>query len=121
MDKAFTGAYGELAVGRYLRENGYNIVSANYRCRMGEIDIIASERKYICFVEVKTRSDNSLMKPCDAVDSQKQKRIITTAQFFLAHNAIKLQPRFDVAEVYMKNGGDVEINYIKNAYDGGGK
>ena len=56
MNKAVTGKLGELAAGRYLRENGYEIITANYRCRLGEIDIIAKQNKYICFVEVKTRS-----------------------------------------------------------------
>lgn len=58
MNKAVTGKLGELAAGRYLRENGYEIITANYRCRLGEIDIIAKQNKYICFVEVKTRSEN---------------------------------------------------------------
>ena len=53
MNKAVTGKLGELAAGRYLRENGYEIITANYRCRLGEIDIIAKQNKYICFVEVK--------------------------------------------------------------------
>ncbi len=47
MNKAVTGKLGELAAGRYLRENGYEIISANYRCRLGEIDIIAKQNKYI--------------------------------------------------------------------------
>lgn len=111
-----TGAYGELSVGRYLREKGYNIINANYRCRMGEIDIIASKGKYICFVEVKTREENSMLKPSDAVDSGKQKKIMLTAQFYLSHNKTSLQPRFDVAEVYIKNDKAAKINYIKNAY-----
>ena len=50
MNRAMTGVYGELYAGRYLRDNGYSIVTANYRCRFGEIDIIASDKKYIAFV-----------------------------------------------------------------------
>ena len=50
MNKAVTGKLGELAAGRYLRENGYEIITANYRCRLGEIDIIAKQNKYISYI-----------------------------------------------------------------------
>lgn len=120
MDKALTGTYGELTAGRYLRENGYTILNANYRCRMGEIDIIAANRKYICFVEVKTRDENTVLKPSDAVNSAKRRRIISTAQFYLSHNKTKLQPRFDVIEVFMKGDKAVKVNFIENAYSGEG-
>lgn len=73
MNKAVTGKLGELAAGRYLRENGYEIITANYRCRLGEIDIIAKQNKYICFVEVKTRSENYKYAPADAVTFLKEK------------------------------------------------
>lgn len=73
MNKAVTGKLGELAAGRYLRENGYEIITANYRCRLGEIDIIAKQNKYICFVEVKTRSENYKYAPADAVTFLKGK------------------------------------------------
>ena len=74
MNKAVTGKLGELAAGRYLRENGYEIITANYRCRLGEIDIIAKQNKYICFVEVKTRSENYKYAPADAVTFSKRKK-----------------------------------------------
>ncbi len=118
MDKRLTGAYGEVYTARYLRVNGYDIIDANFRCRMGEIDIIASDRKHICFVEVKTRDENAVYSAREAVDEAKQKRIIKTARFFLSGNKTYLQPRFDVAEVYMKDGKAVSFNYIKNAYNG---
>lgn len=117
MDSRFTGAYGEIYTSRYLRIKGYDIIDANYRCRLGEIDIIASDGKYICFVEVKTRAKDALYSAKEAVDYGKQKRITATAQFFLKNSEIKLQPRFDVAEVYMEDGRAVSFNYIKNAYD----
>ena len=116
MDKAYTGAYGEFVCGRYLREQGFEILDANYRCRLGEVDIIAEDGKYIAFVEVKTREENPLVKASDAVDYNKRKRIIATSQFYLSKYPTELQPRFDVAEVYL-NGYEVEsVNYIKNAY-----
>ena len=87
MNKSVTGKLGELAAGRYLRENGYEIITANYRCRLGEIDIIAKQNKYICFVEVKTRSENYKYAPADAVTFSKRKKIIAAAKLYIAsHN-----------------------------------
>ena len=115
MNKAVTGKLGELAAGRYLRENGYEIITANYRCRLGEIDIIAKQNKYICFVEVKTRSENYKYAPADAVTFSKRKKIIAAS-----HN-VDLQPRFDVVEVFVEKNQVAKINLITNAFDGEGK
>ena len=77
---------------------------------------IAADSKYIAFVEVKTREKDSLIKASDAVDYNKRKRIIATAQFYLSKNPSSLQPRFDVAEVYLDGYRADKFNYIKNAY-----
>ena len=117
MDTALTGAYGEVVTGRYLRDNGFEILAANYRTRLGEIDIIAADRRYILFVEVKTRAEDSMTRAADAVDYAKQKRIVATANSYLSKNKISLQPRFDVAEVYVDGLEVKEFNYIENAYE----
>ena len=116
MDTKLTGAYGEVVAARYLRDNGYTILAANYRTRLGEIDIIAENRKFIVFVEVKTRTEGSLIDAALAVDYGKQQRIAATAQSYLSKNGIKLQPRFDVAEVYVDGLEIKDFNYIENAY-----
>ena len=121
MGKAETGKRGELAVARYLREHGYTVLTANYCCRFGEIDIIAEDETYICFVEVKTRGEGMRYAPADAVDARKRQRILTTAELYLAQNPSKKQPRLDVAEVFTKNWQVAKIHYIRNAYDGEGK
>lgn len=121
MNKAVTGKLGELAAGRYLRENGYEIITANYRCRLGEIDIIAKQNKYICFVEVKTRSENYMYAPADAVTLSKRKKIIAAAKLYIASHNVDLQPRFDVAEVFVEKNQVAKINLITNAFDGEGK
>ena len=128
MNKAVTGKLGELAAGRYLRENGYEIgyafnsaYHANYRCRLGEIDIIAKQNKYICFVEVKTRSENYKYAPADAVTFSKRKKIIAAAKLYIASHNVDLQPRFDVAEVFVEKNQVAKINLITNAFDGEGK
>lgn len=120
MDKAQTGMRGELAAARYLREHGFTILSANYRCRLGEIDIIASDRAYICFVEVKTRSPQMLGRPADAVDMTKRKKLLAAASRYIAQNPTKLQPRFDVIEVYVREGTILRVRHIPNAFDGEG-
>lgn len=121
MKSSLTGKSGELTAARYLRKNGYKIITANYRCRLGEIDIIAETEKYICFVEVKTRDENFKISPADAVGISKRKKIILTAQLYLAQNETELQPRFDIVEVITKSDKISKINHIKNAFDGAGK
>lgn len=124
MNKRLVGELGEIEAARYLRCHGYDIVSANFRCKFGEIDIIAEDKKYICFVEVKTRSEGMRYAPSDAVNYGKRSRIISAAQIFLAkYDAdyeMKRQPRFDIVEVYFENDEPVRLNHIENAFDSSG-
>lgn len=116
-DSGATGRNGELFVSEFLRRNGYSVVKRNYRSRFGEIDIIAENSEYIIFTEVKTRRGNSLFAPAEAVNAAKRRRILLTAEDFLAKYETELQPRFDVAEVIVpENGGRYKLNYIKNAF-----
>lgn len=117
MGKVNAGTLGEIYAARYLREHGYQILTANYRSRFGEIDLIACDEKYLAFVEVKTRTGN-FQRPCEAVDRSKQRKIIHTAVCYLANSGTVLQPRFDVLEVYLnKEDANVkEINHIINAF-----
>lgn len=109
------GVKGEKAVARYLRLRLYRILERNYNSRYGELDIIAANWKYLCFVEVKTRSEKSLGSPAEYVDKYKQNRLIKTAYAYLKRNPTTLMPRFDIAEVF-HNEGKFRINYIKNAF-----
>ena len=112
-----TGVWGEVYAARYLRDNGYKIITSNYRSRLGEIDIIAQKDKNICFVEVKARGENPIAEPMEAVDAAKQSRIIATSKLFLKAYEYKLQPRFDVCEVRLNGNFEIiKINYIENAY-----
>jgi len=101
------GALGEKLVSRWLELENYRLLEQNWRCRWGEIDIIAQDKtsKAISFVEVKTRSnknwdENGLL----AVNFTKQEKIIKTAYFFLAKHSqlAELPCRFDVALVSCK-------------------
>ena len=103
---------------RFMRENGYAIITANYRCRLGEIDIIAKKDGFLVFTEVKTRSPGAIAPGREAVGSAKQERIIETASLFMQKNNYDLQPRFDVAEVTLgKENEPISCEYIENAFD----
>jgi putative endonuclease len=116
------GAVGEMLAARFLREKGYTILAANYRSRLGEIDIIATNELYMAFVEVKARSEDALYAPREAVTAAKQQRILKTAACFLESHSTDLQPRFDVIEIITKKDRPmeiVEIDHILSAYEAG--
>lgn len=117
MDKQILGRYGEVISARYLRKHGYFLVSAHYNTRLGEIDLIAEDKKHICFVEVKTRSENMKYSPADAVDTAKRNKIIATSQLFLKECPTNKQPRFDIIEVFFENDEPIKLNHIESAFD----
>ena len=116
------GAVGEVLAARFLREKGYRVLSSNFRCRQGEIDIIAETAGYIVFAEVKTRRQDSRYLPREAVTLSKQRKLIQTAALYLGRYPTDLQPRFDVIEVVTDSVTGmkaVEINHIMGAYETG--
>ncbi len=114
-----TGLFGEIYASRYLRDNGYDILAANYRTHAGEIDIIAEKDNIICFVEVKTRREGGLFPPAAAVGKEKQSHIEASAKAYLkaAHynNTPDQKIRFDIIEVIVKHNC-YNCNHIINAY-----
>lgn len=120
MAKSNTGRLGEDAAAEFLRGEGYAVVENNFRCRFGEIDIIATYGNYIVFAEVKTRLRNSMLLPREAVDARKQARLIKTTKMYLScHDIGELQPRFDVIEVTIFAGDTFKverIDQIENAF-----
>lgn len=116
------GAMGEILAARFLRDKGYGILSSNYRCRFGEIDIIASDKRYLVFVEVKTRREDARYLPREAVTVTKQRKLLQTAAMYMSRFPMNLQPRFDVIEVVTTSDDTmrvVEINHIIGAYEAG--
>lgn len=102
-----------------LRRKGWTIVATNFRCRMGEIDIVAENGTYLAFVEVKLRKNNQFGSACEAVTPVKQRKLRAAAQFYLMSHPTRLQPRFDVAEIYAPQGihtDGPDIYYIENAF-----
>ena len=117
MYKKSLGNKGEDFAAEYYKKLGFTVTAQNYTCRGGEIDIIAENGEYIIFVEVKTRSQNSLYLPSEAVDYKKQKRLSVAAMKYLAENDVEKQPQFDVFEVYTANERIYKVNRIENAFE----
>lgn len=113
------GAWGEATAAEYLRKKRYSIEAAGFRCRFGEIDLIAKNRKYLIFVEVKLRKSDRFALAKDFVDVFKQDRLRTTAEFYLSKYPTNLQPRFDVIEIYAPDGiqtTNPEIIHLEDAF-----
>lgn len=120
-NRAEIGAFGEDFTVKYLKKQGYKILERNFHSRFGEIDIIASKKNVIAFVEVKTRGENAIYSPREAVDFYKQQKCVKTAQMYLVQNSVELQPRFDVSEILLEKREDSKLrvkehNYIENAF-----
>lgn len=113
------GQWGENLVAEDLRRKGWTIAARNFRCRMGELDIVAKNARYLAFVEVKLRKNDWFGAACEAVTFSKQRKLNAAAQYYLMKHPTKLQPRFDVAEVYAPQGirtPEPNIRYIENAF-----
>ena len=113
------GNRGEAAVAQYLRRRGYTLLASQWRCRFGELDLVAREKGgTICFVEVKLRGPNTIGLPREFVDARKQQRLRTAAACWLsAHDLAEAPARFDVAEVYLNEvNGVLRTEYLKDAF-----
>ena len=83
MDKRKLGEIGENMAAELLRNKGYDILRRNYRCRQGEIDIIAERYGELCFVEVKTRQGFDYGRPCESINEEKKQHIRRTAKEYI--------------------------------------
>ena len=102
-----------------LRKKGWTVVARNFRCRMGELDIVVKNEQYLAFVEVKLRKNARFGAACEAVTLAKQRKLRAAAEYYLIGHPTKFQPRFDVAEVYASQGvytDKPDIYYIENAF-----
>lgn len=98
---------------KYLENNGYKVIERNFEARQGEIDIIALDKNEIVFIEVKTRTNISYGKLVEAVDTNKQKHLIKTVEYYLYSRNLENEfIRIDVIEIYLcKN--KYKVNHIK--------
>lgn len=114
------GAWGETRAAEYLRKKGYTLLATGYRCRFGEIDIIAQRKGFLAFVEVKLRKNDEFAMAREFVNPAKQNRIRTTAALYLSQNPTRLQPRFDVIEIYAPQGVHTKkpvIYHLEGAFE----
>lgn len=111
------GKRGEEIARRYLRQKKYKIIAKGFRWRRGEIDLIASKKETIVFVEVKTRGPGSLGLPEESVNPKKQKQIRKIAEAYLALNRLEdVACRFDVISLDIDETGSYSISHIKDAF-----
>lgn len=117
MNTRLLGAKGEYFASRYLRDKGYDILSGNFVGGTGEIDIVATDNNFICFVEVKTRTRGTMFAPAEAVDHRKQENIRSAAAVYMKDFPAGVRMRYDIIEVLVdENAQLLEINHIKNAF-----
>ena len=115
--RAQVGRTGEKHARRFLRHQKYRIVTRNYRCPLGEIDLIALDGPVVVFVEVKTRTDREHGDPQDTVTAGKQRRIMRAAEFFLRQTGSEGRAcRFDVVAVTLKRDAAADIEHLPDAF-----
>jgi len=118
-DRRGYGDEGEEATARLLESQGYQIRSRNFRCRYGEIDLVAEKDDTICFVEVRMRSSAIWGDPSNSVSWAKQRRVVKAAlHYLLAYGVHGKMIRFDVVSV-IGRGRDAVLEHLPNAFDAG--
>lgn len=117
MNNVQKGRKGELASKSYMVNRGYIILDLNYRNKIGEIDIIALDKKreILVFIEVKTRTNQTYGRACEAVNRKKQKKIVNCSKIYIRErNYLNYQPRYDIIEVYLDK--NIKINHLENSF-----
>ena len=103
------GKFGETVAASYLEKQGYEIIERNFRCRLGEVDIICKKNNQIVFVEVKTRTSDQYGAPSEAVTKDKMNKIRKVAALYMMSEKItNYQVKFDVMEIL--------VNHIESAF-----
>ncbi len=115
------GQLGEQLAAEYLVNKGMQIMYRNYFSKRGEIDLVVIDRHVLAFVEVRTRSTDSFLHPFETISLSKQQKVRHAASDYLSeHGTPKINGcRFDAISVVMREGEEVQIEYIANAFNGG--
>ncbi len=116
MNRRAVGSRFEEMAAAHLEAQGLSILAHNYRCRLGEIDLVAREGETVVFVEVKYRKGDAYGAPEEAIHAAKQQRIRRVAQRYLLDQHLPLETccRFDVVAV----DGDGRLTHYRNAFGG---
>jgi putative endonuclease len=111
------GSRGENVAAHFLRKNGFKIIVRNFRCEVGEIDIIAREGKTLVFVEVKTRAYDD-PTPEDQVNFEKQRQLTNAAKLYLSRYGSPQPPaRFDVVAIVWPAGREPQVRHLRDAFE----
>ena len=111
------GAHGEQIAAAYLTDSGLRLLDRNWRCREGELDLVAREGDALVFCEVKTRRTVGYGHPVEAVTPVKQRRLRLLAQRWLAaHDEHAPELRFDVVGVLMRPGRPALVTHLRAAF-----
>lgn len=105
---------------KYLKDRGYHILETNYRCPLGEIDVIAYRDGRLAFVEVKTRRDHRFGRPEESVYESKQKRLVRIARYYMKKKKKENVPAaFDVLSITWEEGAEPRYRLIQHAFETG--
>ena len=117
LNKNNAGLEAENLAATFLAENGLKLITQNYHCRFGEIDLVMTDAKTLVFVEVKLRSSNQFGGAAASITPQKQQKMILTAQHYLQQAHYKTEPacRFDA--ILMSTTNLKQIEWIRNAFE----
>lgn len=116
-DAIASGLAGESMVASWLVGRGFQIEARNYRCRMGELDLVARHRDTLVFIEVKARGASAYGRPADAVDSRKRARLQKAAAHYLLRFGSRPPAcRFDVIEVLLDECEEKRIIHTMDAF-----
>ena len=112
------GRRGEDLAVQHLEGLGLTILGRNWRCREGEVDIIATDkRQQVIFCEVKTRSGDGFGSPLEAVTRGKRRKLRRLAQIYLSESHLRwVSVRFDVIGVMARPGADIELSHVIEAF-----
>ena len=113
------GRWGEDLAAKFLVGKGYRVLDRNWKCRFGELDLVAEGGGFISVVEVKQRRSNPFGTGAAHVDRRKREKLRTAAELYLQAHPAVLQPRFDVIEVLAPNGlgtKNPKIRHIEGAF-----
>jgi putative endonuclease len=111
------GELGERAAKKYLKRQGLKFLTANFRSRRGEIDLVFRDHSCLVFVEVKTRSSEDRVRPAAAVDSERRRRLTRAGLDYLRllrNPPVKV--RFDIVEVLLEDGAVREVRHLPNTF-----
>ncbi len=109
------GNRGEAVAAAFLERNGYKIAEKNFRCPLGEIDLIATRGEFLVFIEVKTRTWGGPLHPSLSVNARKQAKVRQVGEFYCSQQRVILQPRFDVIAVELGRREE-RVEHIENAF-----